>query len=149
MILWALIAVLIVAADQISKYLVIKNIGVSDTITVIKGIFDFVYVKNSGGAFSIMNNATWLLALISVVFCIGTVVYFAKCKPKKKSVCLALSLMFAGAAGNAIDRIFRGFVVDFIKTVFMDFPVFNIADIAITIGAVLLVIHIVFFDNTK
>lgn len=149
MILWAVIAALIVAADQISKYLVVKNITVTDTVTVIKGVFEFVYVKNSGGAFSIMNNATWLLALISVIFCVGVAVYFVKCKPQKKSYCFALSLMFAGAAGNAVDRVFRGFVVDFIKTAFIDFPVFNIADIAITVGAVLLVIHIIFFDNTK
>ena len=61
----------------------------------------------------------------------------------------SLMLMFAGALGNAIDRIFRGYVVDFIETTFISFPVFNIADIAITVGAVLLIIYILFFDKTE
>lgn len=149
MILWGLIAVLIIALDQITKYLVINNIGPNDTVTVIKNVFEFVYVKNTGGAFSILNNATWLLSIVSIIFCIGVVVYFVKVKPKEKNICLALSMMFAGALGNAIDRIFRGFVVDFIKTSFINFPVFNVADIAITVGAVILVAKMVFFDNTK
>ena len=149
MILWGLIAVLIIALDQITKYLVINNIGPNDTVTVIKNVFEFVYVKNTGGAFSILNNATWLLSIVSIIFCIGVVVYFIKVKPKEKNICLALSMMFAGALGNAIDRIFRGFVVDFIKTSFINFPVFNVADIAITVGAVILVSKMVFFDNTK
>ncbi len=149
MILWGLIAVLIIALDQITKYLVINNIGPNDTVTVIKNVFEFVYVKNTGGAFSILNNATWLLSIVSIIFCIGVVVYFIKVKPKEKNICLALSMMFAGALGNAIDRIFRGFVVDFIKTSFINFPVFNVADIAITVGAVILVAKMVFFDNTK
>ena len=139
--LWGLIAVLIIALDQITKYLVINNIGPNDTVTVIKNVFEFVYVKNTGGAFSILNNATWLLSIVSIIFCIGVVVYFIKVKPKEKNICLALSMMFAGALGNAIDRIFRGFVVDFIKTSFINFPVFNVADI--------LVAKMVFFDNTK
>ena len=149
MILWGLIAVLIIALDQITKYLVINNIGPNETVTVIKNVFEFVYVKNTGGAFSILNNATWLLSIVSIIFCIGVVVYFIKVKPKEKNICLALSMMFAGALGNAIDRIFRGFVVDFIKTSFINFPVFNVADIAITVGAVILVAKMVFFDNTK
>ena len=60
---------------------------------------------------------------------------------------LSLVLMFAGAFANAIDRIFRGFVIDFIETTFIAFPVFNIADIAITIGAALLIVYILFFDK--
>lgn len=149
MLLWGILAALIVVSDQISKFLVVKNISPTDTIHVINGIIDFVYVKNTGGAFSILNNATWLLTIISVIFCIGVIVYFIKEKPGKKGIVLALSLMFSGALGNAIDRMFRGFVVDFIKTDFVDFPVFNIADIAITVGAVILIVYMIFFDNVK
>lgn len=149
MLLWGILAALIVVSDQISKFLVVKNISPTDTIHVINGIIDFVYVKNTGGAFSILNNATWLLTIISVIFCIGVIVYFIKEKPEKKVIVLALSLMFSGALGNALDRMFRGFVVDFIKTEFVDFPVFNIADIAITVGAVILIVYMIFFDNVK
>ena len=62
---------------------------------------------------------------------------------------VSLMLLFAGALGNAIDRVFRGFVVDFIKTSFINFPVFNVADIAITVGAALFIIYLMFFDNKK
>lgn len=61
----------------------------------------------------------------------------------------SLTLLFAGALGNAIDRIFRGYVVDFIETAFIDFPVFNVADIAITCGAVIMAIYIIFFDKDE
>ena len=61
----------------------------------------------------------------------------------------SLTLLFAGALGNAIDRIFRGYVIDFIETAFIDFPVFNVADIAITCGAVIMAIYIIFFDKDE
>ena len=88
-----------------------------------------------------------ILGIISAVFCIGVIVYVCIAKPKNKLQNISLTLIFAGALGNAIDRIFRGFVIDFIETAFISFPVFNIADIAITIGAFLLVIYVIFFDK--
>lgn len=149
MLLWGVLAAVLIALDQTAKHFVVLNISATDTIKIIDGVLEFVYVKNTGGAFSILNNSTWLLALVSVVFCVGVAVYFIKEKPENRMFCLAMCLMFGGAVGNAIDRVVRGFVVDFIKTAFIDFPVFNIADIAITSGAVLLIIYIMFFDNTK
>lgn len=147
MIVWSVIAVLIVILDQISKLLVVQHIGVYDSIPVIPGLFEFVYVKNTGAAFSIMNHMTWLLGLISVVFCVLVVVYVLKKKPQSKWYLLSLTLLFGGALGNGIDRIFRGYVVDFIKTSFIDFPVFNVADIAITTGAVMLIIYVMKSDG--
>ena len=76
-------------------------------------------------------------------------VYWLLKKPGHPLLCTSVTMMFAGALGNAIDRIFRGFVVDYISLAFMDFPVFNIADIAITVGAVLLVVFVMFFDKGK
>ncbi|MCX7714723.1 MAG: signal peptidase II [Clostridia bacterium] len=147
MLVWGIIALIITVADQLSKYIVVQSIGESETVSFINNIFEFVYVKNTGAAFSIFHSATAVLAIISVLFCIGVVVYFLKNKPDSRLLCAAMSLMFAGAAGNAIDRITRGYVVDFIKTIFIDFPVFNIADIAITTGAALLIVYLLFFDK--
>lgn len=149
MLIWIMIAAAVVAVDQLAKLLVMTNLKATDIVHVIPGLFDFVYVKNTGAAFSILSGNTALLAVISVVFCIGVAFYWIKTKPKARMFRLSLTLLFAGALGNAIDRIFRGFVVDFISTAFMQFPVFNIADIAITVGATILVIYLLFFDKEE
>ncbi|HIU48224.1 MAG TPA: signal peptidase II [Candidatus Avimonoglobus intestinipullorum] len=149
MILWVILVALIVGADQWVKYLVVTNISGSDIVTAIPGVIDFVYVKNTGAAFSILENNIELLSAISALFCIGVLVYLLTQKPKNKLLILSLAFLFGGAVGNVIDRIFRGYVVDFIETTFINFPVFNIADVAITIGAVLLIIYILFFDKKE
>ena len=152
MVLWSLIVVLIIAVDQLSKYWVVNNIGLTDSLTVIPNVIDFVYVKNTGAAFSFLSDKTYgiiLLSVISVLFCIGVIFFLIKCKPQNRLLTISLGLMISGAIGNLIDRILRGYVVDFIETTFIKFPVFNVADIAITIGAVLIIIYILFFDKTK
>lgn len=149
MILWLILALLTVGGDQLTKYLVVTNIGGSDTVTAIPGIIDFVYVQNTGAAFSILSNSIELLSVISSIFCIGVVTYMITQRPKHKLLITSLGLLFGGAAGNVIDRIFRGYVVDFIETTFVRFPVFNVADIAITVGAILLVIYFLFFDKKE
>ena len=75
------------------------------------------------------------------------VIYWIKKKPTHPLLCTSITMMFAGAFGNAIDRIFRGFVIDYIQTSFINFPVFNIADIGITVGAILLVVYFIWFDK--
>ena len=152
MVLWSLIVVLIIAADQSSKYWVVNNIGLTDSFTVIPKVIDFVYVKNTGAAFSFLSDKTYgivILSVISVVFCIGVIFSMIKYKPKNKLLNISLALMISGAIGNLIDRIARGYVIDFIETTFIKFPVFNVADIAITVGAVMVIIYILFFDKTK
>lgn len=149
MILWIILAVLVIGLDQLTKWLVITHISATETITVLPGLFDFVNVQNTGAAFSILSGNTLILSVISIVFCIAVIVYMVKKKPKNKLLLTALGLIFGGAVGNVIDRIFRGYVVDFIETVFIEFPVFNVADIAITCGAVLLVIYLIFFEGKE
>lgn len=149
MLVWSIIAVLIVAVDQLSKWLVVKNISIGDSFTVIPGLIDFTYVKNTGAAFSILSNATWILSLVSIAFCIGIAIWFFRKRPQHKLLCICICMLFAGALGNAMDRVMLGYVVDFIETTFISFPVFNVADISITVGAVLLVIYEMFFDKEE
>lgn len=152
MILWSLIVLIIIALDQISKYWVVNNIGLTDSFTVIPKVIDFVYVKNTGAAFSFLSDKTYgivLLSCISVVFCVGVIWFMIKKKPQQKLLTISLALMLSGAIGNVIDRIFKGYVVDFIETTFIKFPVFNIADIAITIGASLIIIYVLVFEKSK
>lgn len=152
MILWSLLAIVIIVFDQLVKLWVVNNIGMTDSIKVIPGIIDFVYVKNTGAAFSFLANKTYgiiFLSIVSLLFCAAVVWYIIKKRPESKLLMLSLVMMLAGAFGNVIDRLFRGFVVDFIETKFITFPVFNIADISITVGAALVIIYILFFDKKE
>ncbi len=152
MFLWSLIVVLIIAVDQLSKYWIVNNIGMRDSVSVIPKVIDFVYVKNTGAAFSFLSDKNYgivILSIISVLFCVGVILFMIKYRPKNKLLNISLALMLSGAIGNVIDRIFRGYVVDFIEMIFIDFPVINIADIAITFGAAMIIIYVLFFDKTK
>ncbi len=149
MFLWSVVAVIIVILDQLTKFLVIENIGRTEIVNFLPGILEFVYVENTGAAFNILSGRIGFLSIISVAFTVAVIWYMLSKKPQNKLLRVALMLLSAGALGNAIDRILRGYVVDFIKTVFIDFPVFNVADIAITSGAVLLIIYLLFFDGKK
>ena len=144
--LYALAAAVIIGGDRLSKWWIMSNVQLGETFAHLP-LFDFMYVKNEGAAFSMLSGRLGILALVSIVFCIGVLVYFIVKRPTSKLWCFALTLMFAGAFGNAWDRIFYGYVVDFIETTFMNFAVFNIADIAITVGAALMVVYAIFFDK--
>ncbi len=145
--IWMIITALILAADQIVKYLVSACLNVGETAFSVLNIFDITYVQNRGAAFSVMTGKIALLSIISVVFCALIIVFWIKKRPSNPILCLSLSMLFAGAAGNGIDRIFHGFVIDYINLAFMNFPVFNIADIGITVGAALFVLYTIFFEK--
>ena len=145
--IWLIISILIILADQAVKYFIVSGMSVGETLFPVLNIFDITYVQNRGAAFSILSGKMPILSIISIAFCIGVVVYWIKKRPTHPLLRAAVTMMFAGAFANAIDRIFRGFVVDYIRTLFVDFPVFNIADIGITVGAALLVVYFIFFDK--
>lgn len=144
-----LLAALLVGGDFAVKQFILNNVSLGETFGHFTKLFNFTYVQNTGAAFSILSGKMWLLSIVSVLFCIGTVLFFIIKKPKNKLLCVALTLIFAGALGNAIDRVSYGYVVDFIETTFMNFAVFNIADIAITVGAILFVIYMFLDEKTK
>lgn len=145
-IIWLIIAAVITGADQLVKWLVSSAADVGETIASIP-LVDIMYVQNRGAAFSLLSGKVSLLTIISVVFCAAAVIYWIKKKPTHLVMQTSITLMFAGALGNAIDRFVYGFVVDFIRVTFIDFPVFNIADIAITVGAALLIVYEIWFDK--
>lgn len=147
--IYAAAAIIIFAADRLVKNWIMGNVQLFDTFGRIGQLFSFTYVRNEGAAFSMLSGRLGLLSMISVVFCVGVIVWWIIKKPTNKLLCSALTLMTAGAAGNAVDRIAHGYVVDFIKTEFIDFPIFNIADIAITVGAALIVLYVCIYDGKK
>lgn len=143
-------AVLVVAVlffDRFTKLYILNNVSVGEMFGELPYIADFVFVKNTGAAFSILSNNTWLLSGISVVFVIAVLVYKIIKRPKDTLLNIVLVLFFSGALGNAVDRIKYGYVIDFISIKWFDFPVFNIADMAIVSGAVAAVVYVIFFDK--
>ncbi len=144
---YILIGLIFFVGDFLSKRYILSNVALGETFGSFTPLIDFTYVQNRGAAFSILSGKINFLALISIIFCVGLIIYIIVKKPRHKLLCISLAMLFSGALGNAIDRMFYGFVVDFIETTFVNFAVFNIADIAITVGAILLGIYLIFFDK--
>lgn len=145
--LWYLLfATLVMLFDQFTKAWVSVKLREGDEIDVIRGFFKFSYTENPGIAFGMLNNGNvkWLLVTISVA-AIVVVLYYMKRTPVSNTLLLwALALLAAGICGNLIDRVRLGRVIDFILLYYKDYqwPVFNIADTAITIGAALMAIEL-------
>ena len=117
------------------------------TYPVIPGILSFTYLENRGAGFGILQGARWFFIAVTIATLIAIAYYYIKL-PKKKPfnvVRAGLVIIAAGAIGNGIDRLLNGFVVDFLHLRFINFPVFNIADIYVTVGAVLLAVLALFF----
>lgn len=99
------------------------------------GLFDFRLVHNTGGAFGTFEGSSLVLGGISLAVCLVVLIYLFKIGPRSSiPMVIGLSLVFAGGLGNAVDRFTLGYVVDFIETTFISFPVFNVADIGVTCG---------------
>lgn len=133
-----LILILIIfSLDRLTKIFVSKNLPLNHSIPVIKGLFHITLVHNYGAAFGIFKNQVLLFVVISLI---TIVLIFLDLKKNRKkhsyAYKLALCFILAGAAGNLLDRLFFGYVIDFLD--FRIWPVFNIADSAISVGAVLL-----------
>ncbi len=141
------VVLLVILFDVLSKYLVVQLLlPLERSVTVIPGILDFTYVENRGAAFGMLSNSRWIFMTVSVVF-IFVLIYVLKQKYSANALyTVSLCLFLGGGIGNMIDRIFLGYVVDFIEFTFVDFAVFNIADSAISVGAVLFVVYLIFFD---
>lgn len=149
MYIWGLIAAAVIVLDQASKFFIENTFSLTDSVAFIPGIIDFVFVKNTGAAFSVLAKHTWILAILSVVFSIAILIYLIKEQPKDRLIGVCCGLILGGAIGNGIDRMLRGYVVDFIELTFFRFPVFNIADIAITVGGVIAVLIVMKRDKEQ
>ena len=146
--LFALFAAGIVAADQITKYLTVANIGLGERIPFIPGLIRFTYVQNTGAAFSLLQGMQWLFVVIFVLLTALLVFeYFKKPMPFTKFERFCIGAVYGGGLGNMIDRVRLGYVVDMIETEFITFPVFNVADCFITCGCILLMVSLFLFNK--
>ncbi len=133
-------------ADQVTKYLAQQYLKGKEAFPLIKGVFELHYLENRGAAFGILQNKGILFIIISLVFLAIISVFYVRLPKEKKfdSMRLLMLLIAAGAAGNMIDRIFRGYVVDFLYFSLINFPIFNIADCYVTVSVFVFVLLILF-----
>ena len=130
--------------DQLIKLIITKNMSLHQEITIIPNFFSLYFLKNTGAAFSIFGNQTVFLILISIICLVVLKNYIKKLKRITNLTIISLGIMLGGIIGNLFDRIIYGAVVDYLSfTIFnYNFPVFNMADIGITVGAVLLIVDL-------
>lgn len=133
------VAIIALILDQLTKYLIVINFdNIGDTIPIWNGVFHLTYVQNTGAAFSAFQGGAswlrWLSLLVSLGLMVGA--WVEKFPPIEQ---FAYGFILAGAFGNGIDRFLFGYVVDFLDFRLINFPIFNVADICINIGIILLI----------
>ena len=141
--MYYLIALVVIAIDQFTKWLIVKNMELGESIPIIDNVLYITSHRNRGAAWGMLQNQMWFFYIITVVFVIGVIYYIQKYGKRDKFLGLALALILGGAIGNFIDRVWRKEVVDFIHTYIFsyNFPVFNVADSALCIGVALILIQ--------
>lgn len=149
----SIVSAIILLLDQATKLFIDRTMGLHSSITVVENFFNITYIRNKGAAFGFLAESSFrlpffiLVSIIAVVVIIGV---FRKLRPEQKLSAVALSLIFAGALGNLIDRIRLGEVIDFIYVHWYEhyWPAFNVADSAICVGVFLLAIDM-FLDERR
>ncbi|ARP50180.1 signal peptidase II [Ruminococcaceae bacterium CPB6] len=136
-----LLAAAAVAVDQILKLLVVRNLMPVGIITLIPHFLSLQYLENRGAAFGILQNRQWAIALITGIICVFIVVAMFRYQERTKLFMTVCTLILGGGVGNILDRLLRGYVVDYIHFHFFPF-IFNFADICVVVGVALLIISL-------
>ena len=135
---WIILCV--VALDQFSKYLVLEYLKPIDVYDLWHGVFRLNYEENTGAAFSMLSDFTWVLIVLTLILCCLILYILLKGSVRSALGRISLIFVFSGGIGNLIDRVFRGFVVDMFDFYLIDFAVFNVADIFVCCGCFLFII---------
>ncbi len=137
-----------IVADQIFKNWIVAKIQLGDTEKIWPNVLSLTYIKNDGAAWSSFSGQQWFFLVLTPIVLVVALWFLWK-KMAQNWYFIGLTLIIAGALGNFIDRIHQGFVVDMFQTEFINFPIFNIADILLSVGFVLLFIAILTDKETK
>lgn len=146
MLLVLIILTVCVISDFLTKMLAYHVFRLEE-VSVIKHVLYFTYLENRGAAFGILQNHRWIFIAVTIVAMLAILGYIIWKKPKDRMLLVSLALILGGGIGNLIDRIRLSYVIDFIDFRLIHFPVFNIADICVVCGCILLCIDILFFDR--
>lgn len=146
MYIWIIFMLIGVFLDQISKYLVVINMELYESVPLIPGVLHFTYIHNPGAAFGSMAGSRWVFMVLSVVMIVGILAYMFWKKPTSRLLLWGLTLVVSGGIGNMIDRVRLSYVVDFID--FCAFPnlwmwTFNVADAFVCVGAGIIILWMI------
>ena len=139
-----ILTLFIISLDQISKYIVIQNLKLGESVPN-SGIFRFTHAQNTGTAFSLFQNQTDILTIVSFIAIVLIIFIYLSIEKPSNYIYLSYGLLFGGAFGNLIDRIRLGYVTDFFDVGL--WPIFNIADSAITIGIILMIFNYLIYNK--
>lgn len=141
-----IVTIALILLDQGTKLWALSSLKPIHNMTVMEGFLDLEFVENTGVAMGMLDGQRWLILITTIIIAIG-LIWFYMTMPKKKEyfpLRVSLVLVLAGAIGNIIDRLFRGYVVDFFKFTFVKWYVFNVADIYVVVGVILLALMLIF-----
>jgi len=145
--LYFIVSIVLALIDQLTKLAVLQNMELYQDIPLWKNVFHIHFIPNTGAAWGILKGQFGLFFIITVVVVLGVTVYLIKNRPKSRCLTLSMAFLVGGALGNFIDRLFRGYVIDFLDFTLINFPVFNFADCCVVCGACLLAFYILFLDK--
>jgi signal peptidase II len=145
-----ILAVIVLILDQLTKWMIVTKTTLHEQIPIIENFLYITSHRNKGAAFGILQGQMWLFFIVTVLVVAFVVYYINKHAHESKLLGISLGLVLGGALGNFIDRLFRGEVVDFIDVYIFtyDFAIFNVADMALVIGVVILMLQI-FLEEGK
>ncbi len=141
-----LMSAVLVGIDQILKVLAIEYLKPVGSHPIIPDIFHLTYVENRGAAFGMMAGQKWLLVWVTAIVILAAIIAVMAGKIKNTTVLFSVATIIGGGVGNLIDRVYRGYVVDYVHLKIIDFAVFNFADICVTVGTTVLLIYLLFYE---
>lgn len=131
--------ILLLVLDQLVKYWTVTNLALHTGQPFIPNVLSLFYIRNTGAAWGILSGNMVFFVIITIAIC-GGMIYWAHKAQRRRIEYIAYVLIFSGALGNFIDRLRLGYVIDMFKLEFMDFPIFNVADICLTIGVMVMIL---------
>lgn len=143
------IAIVAFVLDQLIKWSVATYMDIGQKIPLIPGFLQLTSIRNRGAAFGILQNQRVLFLVVTAIVLIGIIIYLRKIFRGQKRLAFALALIFGGALGNFVDRALNGEVVDMLEFTFINYPVFNMADVFITTGVLLVIIDTLWASGTE
>ena len=140
-----LIAVIaaVIGLDQLTKWLTVVNLAEYESFPLWQDVLHFTYVKNTGMAFGMLKDHRWVFMVFSTIAIVALIIYLFRFRPESRWMQVSMAMIIGGGIGNMIDRVFLGYVVDFIDVTLINFAVFNIADSFVCVGAGIMILCLV------
>lgn len=132
----------VICLDQLTKWLTVSLLAYRETVPLWEGVFHFTYERNTGMAFGMLKDHRWVFMVLSTVAIVGLLFYLIRYRPQNRWLQVSLSMIVGGGIGNMIDRIYLGYVVDFLDFRLINFAVFNVADSFVCVGAGIVIVYL-------